>query len=124
MRLAGCKGEGYWAAVPIRDHASLGAVAAAGLAERLTPIALLAPISVPSGPSGLVVRKDAGAVKEDHTQRDPAPLSEFEQPLPDAEAGPSDEGLRRSPRRSEFCRDAPPLCSILVPPDDRLDRPA
>jgi len=72
-----------------------------------------------------VVRPDAGAVEERHPGLDPAaPLRRLQQAFPGAQARPAAEGLRRHPPRAKFGRDLAPLRTIVVPPDDRLDRAA
>ena len=44
-----------------------------------------------------MVRPDAGAVEKRHPELHAALLGQAEQPLPDTQAGPADEGLRRPP---------------------------
>ena len=68
---------------------------------------------------------DNGAVHEDHAQLGPAiRLGGLDEPFPDAELGPADEGLSRHPPRAELGWDRTPLGAILYAPDDRFESPA
>jgi hypothetical protein len=62
------------------------------------------------------------AVEKGHAKRNAALPNQVEQALPDAEPGPADDGLRCSPPRTKFLRDAPPLGAVLVAPEDCADR--
>ena len=65
---------------------------------------------------------DRGAVEKRHPQLDPlALLRPLQQTLPNAMAAPAIEGLCRHPPWSQMGRNAAPFCTVLVPPDDRLD---
>ena len=73
--------------------------------------------------SGFLVSSDRGAVEERHPQLDPlALLRLLQQTLPNAMAAPADEGLRRHPPRPQMRRNTAPFRTILVPPDDCLNR--
>ena len=50
-------------------------------------------------------------------------LDEIEQAFPDALLRPANEQLRRQPPRAKLGRDAAPLRAVLVPPENRRDRP-
>src|SRR4051812_8638431 len=69
-----------------------------------------------------LVRPDAGAVQKRHPTLDPTRLGQAQPPLPDAQVGPADEGLRRPRPGPQLSRDGPPLGPVLVPPDDRRER--
>ena len=58
----------------------------------------------------------------DHTREYTALLGSFEKPFPDAQLAPADEGLRRPPPGNQIGRHAAPFRTILMPPDNRLDR--
>jgi hypothetical protein len=75
-------------------------------------------------PCCFLVRPDRRAVEEGHAQRNAALLGEVEQLLPHTETSPADKHLRRPPPRPKVGRHTAPLGSVLVPPNDRLDRPA
>jgi hypothetical protein len=69
-----------------------------------------------------VVRPDRCAIKKSHAQLNATLLDPFEEAFPDAQLAPPDEGLRRPPPGHQNGRHAAPLRTILMPPDDRLDR--
>src|SRR4051794_32738403 len=69
----------------------------------------------------LVVSPDAGAVQKRPPELDAALLGQEQQPLPDTQARPADEGLSRSRPGSQLSRDGAPLGPVLMPPDDRRD---
>jgi len=69
-----------------------------------------------------VVRPDRSAVEKCHTQFHAAFLDPFEKPFPDTQVAPADEGLRRPPPGHQIGRHAAPFRTILMPPDNRLDR--
>src|SRR4051794_30612551 len=66
---------------------------------------------------------DVGAVEKGHAQRNVVLLDKIEQALPDALLRPTNKELRRQPPRTQFGRDAAPLRTILMPPENRRDRP-
>src|SRR5215207_1170586 len=70
----------------------------------------------------LVVSSDVGAIDEGHAERDAALLGQEQQPLPDAQARPADEGLRRPPPGPKVSRNGPPLGAVLMPPEDSCER--
>src|SRR3954453_21120942 len=72
----------------------------------------------------LVVSPDIGAIEEGHAKRDVVLLGEIEQALPDAPLRPADEQLCCQPPRTQLSWDAAPLRAVLVPPENRRDRPA
>src|SRR3712207_984143 len=74
-------------------------------------------------PRRLLVGADARAVEGGHAQRDPAPLRQLVQALPEAPLGPAGEQRRGQPPRAKFGRDAAPLGPVLVPPENRRDGP-
>jgi hypothetical protein len=69
-----------------------------------------------------VVRPDRRAVEKGHAQVNAALLDALEKPFPDAQLAPADEGLRRPPPGHQIGRYAAPFRTILMPPDNRLDR--
>src|SRR3954447_12290507 len=78
------------------------------------------PIS--SGAGRFLMRPDAGAVQKRHPKSDPTLLGEEQQPLPDAQARPANEGLSRPRPRPQLSRNGAPLGSILMPSDDGRQR--
>src|SRR3954451_6295359 len=67
------------------------------------------------------MRPDAGAVQKRHPKSDPPPLGQEQQPLPDTQVSPANEGLSRPRPRPEVGRDGAPLGPVLMPPDDGRD---
>jgi hypothetical protein len=68
------------------------------------------------------MRPDRGAVEKRHPKSNPQMcLHQFEQPLPDAQPRPIDEGLRRLPPGTILRRHRAPFRPILVPPQNALD---
>src|SRR3712207_9214673 len=57
-----------------------------------------------------------------HAQVNATLLDPLEKPFPDAQLAPADEGLRRPPPGHQIGRHAAPCRTILMPPDNRLDR--
>src|SRR3954471_13707015 len=94
--------------------------------ERLgQPMSLYVPLSKGTlfwRPRRFVVRPDRSAVEKGHAQLHAAFLDPFEEPFPDAQVAPADEGLRRPPPRHQIGRHAAPFRAVLMPPDNRLDR--
>ena len=66
---------------------------------------------------------DIGAVEEGHAQRDVVLLDEIEQALSDVLLRSANKELRSQPLRTQFGRDTAPLRAVLVPPEDRRNRP-
>ena len=64
---------------------------------------------------------DAGAIEKRHPELDTTLLGQEQQPLPDTQVGPADEGLSRSRPGTQVSRDGAPLGPILMSPDDRRD---
>src|ERR1700712_2158034 len=74
---------------------------------------------------GLLVGSDGGAVKESHPHFEATTLlRQFQKTFPDPPMTPAVEHLRSHPPWPQLSRYAAPLGAVLVPPDDRLDRPA
>ena len=71
----------------------------------------------------LVVSPDVGAIDEAHAKRDVVLLDEIEQAFPDALLRPANEQLRGQPPGPQLGRDAAPLRAVLMPPENRRDRP-
>ena len=69
---------------------------------------------------GFRVRPDRSPVQEHHAEIGAPGLRPFQQALPNAEARPSDEDLRRFPPRPQLCRDRTPFRTVSAPPDDCL----
>src|SRR5436190_21544569 len=63
------------------------------------------------------MRPDAGAVQKRHPTLDPTLLGQTQQPLPDTQARPADEGLSRPRPRPKLSRNGAPLGPVLMPPD-------
>src|SRR3954447_22497897 len=72
----------------------------------------------------LVVSPEVGAVEKGHAKRDAVLLDQLEQALPDTLLRPANEQLRCQPPRTKLGRDAAPLRAVLVPPENRRDRPS
>src|SRR3954469_19687336 len=66
----------------------------------------------------LVVSPDAGAIEKRHPELNPALLGQEQQPLPDAQVGPADEGLSRPRPGTKLSRDGAPLGPVLMSPDN------
>src|SRR5215208_2763891 len=68
------------------------------------------------------MRPDAGAVQKRHPELDAPLLGQKQQPLPDAQVGPADEGLRRPRPGTQLSRNGAPLGPVLMPPDNGRNR--
>jgi len=67
------------------------------------------------------MRPDAGAVQKRHPELDTSLLGQVQQPLPDTQVRPADEGLGRTRPGTKLSRDGAPLGPVLMPPNDRRD---
>src|SRR3712207_3667487 len=121
MSLAWSQSKSHRPSSAVSDHASLGPIAPTRSAKRLTLITFCSSSPLFARPRRLGVCPNVGPVEERHAEFDTARLSEIEQAFPHAESGPADERLRGHPPRPKLGGDGPPLGSVLVPPDDRLD---
>jgi len=69
------------------------------------------------------MRPDGGAIEKGHPKRDVVLLDEIEQTFPDPLLGPANEQLCGQPPWTQFGGDTAPLRAILVPPENRRNRP-
>src|SRR3954451_24343014 len=71
-----------------------------------------------------VMRADAGGAQKRHPELDAALLGQMQEPLPNAQARPADEGLIMSARARpgpQVSGDGAPLRSVLMSPEDCRD---
>ncbi len=140
VRLPWCGNEGHGPADRVRDHATNGKAIFAskpwchsrhetgqvGVSRSESAWLHEGPVALKrrlfGRPGRFLVRADAGAVEKGHPKLHALLLDQRQQPFPDPEPRPTDEGSCRHPPWPEFGRHRAPLGAVVMPPRNGADR--